>query len=562
VTSGRRLAPRGALLVLPALCLLVACGDPPPAAVAAAALPEPALAERLARYRTVDLRAPVRDLPASERELLRRLIEAGEFLDRAYWDQTAPGAWELRQSLAASTARGDAAILRLVLLNAGPFDRLLSWEPFVGESLRPPGGGFYPEFVTREEIERRFDAVPGAGAAMLSPTTVIRRENDVLTAFPFHEAYREWVEPAAELIQEGAALGDDLARVSALAGCAEALLTDDALAAEADLLTIPAAPLTFTLGAAGAADDRLLGVKRSYGALVGRVDAAATERLKAYAGEFQALRSSLPVGGSVAAAGEAPFEVVAITDLYRGGSFAYGLQEGSLVLPLDPRAAQGATRRLLISPAVLAARVEHLILPVATAVAELQRAAITTDAATTLAQMHAVGHALGPRLAGTPGQERLLAELLRDEAAWVEEAKAEAVGFEALQRLRKGEALPAAGSRGDATSALAGLIAAARLGDGEPAGIAAAVALGWHRERGGITYDPASATWAADLERLGDSESALARELLEIQSTGDRAAAARLRRTYGQADPDLRATLRRLAPLPAALALSITVDWE
>jgi hypothetical protein len=535
-------------------------GDLPPDDPAPQALPESVLVERLARYRPINLRGSAVDLPAVDRDLLRRLIQAGEFLDRAYWEQTAPGASDLRQRLAASTAPRDATLLRLLLLNAGPYDRLLSWEPFVGESLRPPGGGFYPEFVTRDEIERRFDAASGAGEELLSPTTVVRRESGVLVAIPFHQEYREWVDPAAALLQEGAALGGDLERVGALAGCAEALLTDEYRAAEADLLSVPPANLTFALGPAGIADDRLLGLKRSYGALIGRVDAAASERLAVYGKEFAALLSLLPAGGTPAAEGVPTLEIVAIADLYRGGAFAYGFQEGSLLLPLDPRA--GASMRLLISPGVVAARVEHLVLPVSTAVAELQRSAITTDSATAIALMHAVGHALGPRQAGPPGAQRLLAEALRDEGAWVEEAKAEAVGFDALQGLRKGGTLPASGSRGDATSALAGLIAAARQGDGEPAGLAATVALNWHREHGGITYDHASATWAADLERMGDSANALAKELLEIQSMGDRAGAARLRQTYGKADPDLRATLRRLASLPAALAPRVGIDWD
>lgn len=563
MTTGRRSARGRSLLCLPALLTLLACGgDPPPADPIPYALPESVLAGRQARYLPVEFRGRADDLPTAERELLRRLVQAGEFLDRAYWDQVAPGAWELRQTLAASAAPRDAAILRLLLLNAGPFDRLLSWEPFVGESLRPPGGGFYPEFVMRDEIERRFDPASGTGGDLFSPTTVVRREGGVLVATPFHEAFREWVEPAAALIQEAAALASDLGLVSAIAGTAEALLTDDSLAAEADLLGIPAGSAAFVLGPAGTADDRLLGLKRSYGALVGRVDAAATEPLAVYAWEFPALQARLAAGGALPPGGASALQIVAITDLYRGGALAYGYQEGSLLLPLDPRAAPGASARLLISPAVIAARVQHLVLPVGTAVAELQRAAVTADSATAIALMHAVGHALGPRLAGPAVAPTLLAVALREEQAWVEEAKAEAVGLDALQALRQQGKLPTADARGDATSALAGLIAAARLGDGEPAGLAATVALNWHRERGGITYDHASATWAADLERLGDSASRLARELLEIQATGDRPGAARLRQIYGKADPDLRATLRRLSSQPAALAPSIAVTWE
>jgi len=516
--------------------------------------------EQLARYRPLVLRGEATGLATAEQEVLRRLIQAGEFLDRAYWEQASPGAWPLRQTLAASGRPQDAMILKLLLLNAGPFDRLLSWEPFAGESLRPPGGGFYPEFATREELERRHDPASGAGADLLAATTVVRREAAVLVATPFHVAYREWVEPAAALVREAASLAGDLSRVSAISGLAEALATDEYAAAEAELLGLPPEGLVFALGPGGATEDRLLGVKRSYGALIGRVDAAASEPFAAYAAQAPALEALLSAPGAVEA--RPPLTIVAIRDLYRGGAFACGFQEGSLLLPLDPRAAPGVGARLLISPGLIAARVEHLILPVAPAVAELQRSEVTAESATAIAIMHALGHALGPRLVGPPEAPVPIGDALRDDAAWVDEARAEATGLWGIHRLREQGTLPAGGERGDATSALAGLLAAARLGDAEPAGLAATVALNWHRERRGVTFDRASKTWAADLDRIQESAGALARELHEIQATGDRAAAARMRQTYGRPDPDLRATLRRLAPLPVALAPSITIAWK
>src|SRR5262249_45323389 len=135
-----------------------------------------------------------------------------------------------------------------------------------------------------------------------------------------------------------------------------------------------------------------------------------------------------------------------------------------------------------------------------------------------------------------------VAERLREEHAWVEEAKAEAVGLDLLPFLAERGTIPKADVRGDATAALATLLVAARHGAWEPAGRAAIVALNWHREHGGLTYDRPSGSWAVDFDRLRESAHDLARELLAIQAAGDRDRAAALRRDYGGSDPDLRAT--------------------
>lgn len=549
--------------LLLAAALLAACGgEPAPPARTLTSLPEPVLDAMLARHVTVDLRFDAGTLSDPDRGIVRRLVQAGEFLDRAYWEQAAPGAAAIRQKMEDSTRPIERKLGRLLRLNAGPFDRLLDGEPFLGTSLRPPGAGFYPEFASREEIEEWVARHPGSAAEILSPRTVVRREGGRLAAVPFREAYREWLDPAVALLQEAASATTDPALMSVLAGRGESLIADDPLPAELDWLSLEGRPFEFALGAYDFTDDRLLGAKGAFVASVGVIDPAATVRFEGYAADLPALEARLPLDEALRRRALPPLRVTALWELYRGGALGYGYQEGSLLLPPDPRAQEAGGAKLLFWPDLIAARARLLLLPAAQiAVAELQRPAVGMDAAAEIAALHGLGHALGPRFAATPGGPVPVAESLREEHAWVEEAKAEAVGMDALPWMIEQGRLPEANLRGDATALLASLLAAARHGASVPAGQAAIVALNWHREHGGLTHDRPSGTWAVDFDRLEESLRALARELLEIQARGDRQRAARLRRDYGRADPDLRATLARLDAIPASLTQAIEVRW-
>jgi len=56
---------------------------------------------------------------------------------------------------------------RLLTLNFGPWDTLNDNEPFWGLSRRPPGGSFYSEDLSREELEGYLRRHPEERASLL-----------------------------------------------------------------------------------------------------------------------------------------------------------------------------------------------------------------------------------------------------------------------------------------------------------------------------------------------------------------------------------------------------------
>ena len=61
----------------------------------------------------------------------------------------------------------------------------------------PPGHALYPKGLTREQIEEYVRRHPEDKAAIYDPYTVVERRGERLVGVPYHEAYREFIEPMA-----------------------------------------------------------------------------------------------------------------------------------------------------------------------------------------------------------------------------------------------------------------------------------------------------------------------------------------------------------------------------
>src|SRR5450631_2943906 len=114
----------------------------------------PDLAQRLAKFRRVQMSFRTAGLNAREQQLVRKLVEACGYLESIYWRQSDPEGLTLYQSLASSRNRRDIQLRRYLWINASRFDLINENKPFVGAEAIPPGRGFYPAKLTRDEVEQ------------------------------------------------------------------------------------------------------------------------------------------------------------------------------------------------------------------------------------------------------------------------------------------------------------------------------------------------------------------------------------------------------------------------
>ena len=134
----------------------------------------PDLDQRLAKFRRVEMPFHSSGLSAREVKLVEKLVDASRHLEEIYWRQMDPDGLTLYESLATSKNPKDETLRRYLWINASRFDLLDGNKPFVGETPMSPGRGFYPQNLTREQVEQYLKAHPEKKDEIYGSFTVVR----------------------------------------------------------------------------------------------------------------------------------------------------------------------------------------------------------------------------------------------------------------------------------------------------------------------------------------------------------------------------------------------------
>ena len=525
---------------------------------------EQSLDRKLAQYVRVEMNYDASGLTRSEKKTFKSLIEAAELIDLAFWRQAHHEGWQIRERLEQSRDPIHRKTLQLLILNAGPFDRFNEFEPFYGKTPRPPGAGFYPADLTKEELETYIEAHPDQRAALLDPFTVVRRDSARLVTVPYHEEYGEWIVPASKLLLKASGSAENPSLEKFLESRSEALLTDDYYQSDLDWIDLKDNRIELVFGPYEVYEDNLMGVKTAYEATIAVKDPEESRRLDIYVKNLETLEQNLPMKDRFKrsqVALESP--MVVVTDLYRGGDMTHGYQAVAANLPNDPRVHEAKGTKKTFWKNVIKARLEEIIFPIARKImAEDQLQYMTEQGFFNVLLMHEIAHALGPRWVGT-GEDRVpVNERLHEEYSSIEEGKADVAGLHSLEWFMKEGVIPASFERQHYVSYLGSLYRTIRFGTSEAHGKASLIAINWHTEKGGLVYDSGTGRWSVDFGRMPKSIRSLARELLEIEATGDYEGSVRLAEKYGKVGRDVRATLKRLEDLPIAIEPIYTVKWD
>ena len=116
-------------------------------------------AQRLAKWKPVDMPFDAGRLSANERKMIDRLVVACRLLDEVYWQQSDKAGYALYQSTK------DAGLKRLLQIMGSRWDLLDQNRPFVGTEPMPPGHELFPRDLTRAQIEQYVQQHPAEKAA-------------------------------------------------------------------------------------------------------------------------------------------------------------------------------------------------------------------------------------------------------------------------------------------------------------------------------------------------------------------------------------------------------------
>ena len=252
------------------------------------------LKQRLSKFRQVEMPFRSEGLSAREEQMVKKLVEASRYLDDIYWRQVDPEGLSIYQSLQGSTNSQGVELIRFLWINGSRFDLLDGNKPFVGGPASA-GGGFYPEGLTRAQVEEYVKAHPKKRAEIYSPTTILRWRNKELEAVPYHVAYRAFLDPAAKALREAAELSPDVAFSSFLRLRANALLSDDYFNSDIAWLELKRPRIDVIFAPYETYNDGLLGIKATYGGAVLIRNEDESRRMETFQEYVAEIQEALPV---------------------------------------------------------------------------------------------------------------------------------------------------------------------------------------------------------------------------------------------------------------------------
>jgi hypothetical protein len=512
-------------------------------AVAAAAT----LDERLAKWKPVDMPFNATGLSARERQMADKLVEASQYLDDIYWRQSDP------EGLALYKSTPDAKVKRLLMINGSRWDLLDENRPFVENEPMPPGHALYPKDLTRAALEQYAKQHPDKKDQLYSGTTVVRRQGKDLVTVPYHVEYKQFLDPAAKALRDAAALSDDAAFAKFLRLRADALLSDDYYPSDLAWLDLKDPKFDVILAPYETYLDDLAGVKGSYGASVLVRNEKESARLALYQKYVPDIQDALPLAAADRPSKRGHLTPMEVMDApFRGGDLRHGYQAVADNLPNDPRIHEKKGTKKIFFKNFLDARVNYVILPLAKRLMRADQAARASGEgymASTL--MHEICHGLGPAFARQGGKPVDIRESLGPVYSGLEEAKADVVGMFGLAWLMDRGAMPKDREREYYDSYLAGIFRTVRFGTGEAHGRAEMMEFNYHFEQGGIRRE--TGKYAVDYAKIRASMAKLAKELLEMEATGDRARAEAWMKKYDTMPAELQSAMKATSDIPVDL---------
>src|SRR6266704_2369693 len=515
----------------------------------------PDLDSRVERFREVRMPFDSAGLRVRERKLVEKLVEACHYLENIFWRQSDPEALTLYQSLAGSKNPRDLKLRRYLWINASRFDLLEENRPFVGTDPMPPGRGFYPQGLPRAQIEKYVRDHPEKKTEIYNSTTVVRWHGDQLEGLPYHIAYRSFLEPAAKSLREAAKLSADPAFANFLRLRAQALLSDDYFQSDLAWLDLKDPKFDIIFAPYETYLDGLLGVKGSYGAAVLIRNEEESRKLAMFQKYVPEIQDALPLAPDDRPSKrglETPLEVMDAP--FRAGDLTHGYQAVADNLPNDPRVHEQKGSKKLFFKNFMDARVNYVVLPVARKLMEPEQAAKVSGEGYLLTTiMHEICHGLGPAFARKSSDKSAgkvdIREAIGPGFSGLEAAKADVNGMFALKWLVDHVALPKEKLEEYYASYVGGVFRTVRFGTAEAHGQAEMMEFNYLLERGAIRRN-ANGRYAIDYEKMPSAMADLAKELLEIEATGDRSRAENWFKKYGTMPEELKVSLKVASDVP------------
>ena len=545
-------------------------------------LPSQSKLEQMAsRFAPTPLRVDITGLSAGDRQALAKLVEAARIFDDVFLQQMWSGNVALYQKLQKDKSPLGRARLHYFWINKGPWSEIDEYKAFLSgvPARKPAGANFYPEDVTKAQLETWFSALPEDEQRKAKGFfTVIRwksgesgkRTDRSLIAVPYSEEYKDDLTRAAGLLRDAAGLTDNASLKKFLTTRADAFLSNDYYESDMAWMDLDA-PLDITIGPYETYNDELFGYKAAFEVYVNLRDEQESAKLSAFTNHLQEIEDNLPIDAQyrnpkIGAA--APMRVA--DEIISAGDGAHGIQTAAYNLPNDDRVVQQKGSKRVMIKNVQEAKFHSVLVPIARRTLTRSDAIdVNFESFFTHIVAHELMHGLGPHQIKVEGRDTTPREELKELFSAIEEAKADVTGLFALQYMMDhskemglGKVLPSddAAQRQLYATYLASAFRSMRFGLNDAHGKGMAVQFNYLTDKGAFVPH-GDGTYSVDMAKVRDAVRDLDHDLLTVEAEGNYAGAKKMLDELGVIRPPVKRMLGKLEGIPTDIEpMFVTAD--
>jgi hypothetical protein len=368
---------------------------------------------------------------------------------------------------------------------------------------------------------------------------------------PYSQAYAEFLQPAAKLLNEAAALATNKTLKDYLTKRAAAFASDDYYESDVAWMDLDS-PIEVTIGPYETYEDELFSYKAAFEAYVTLRDQAESAKLAKFSRYLQELEDNLPLEAryrNPKLGAASPIRVV--NEIFGSGEGNSGVQTAAFNLPNDERvvAEKGSKRTMLKN--VQQAKFQKTLVPISRVVlSRAQQPQLSFESFFTHILAHELMHGLGPHNIKVNGQDTTVRKQLKELSSAFEEAKADITGLWALQYLIDKGVVDKQMERSLYTTFLASAFRSVRFGITEAHGKGIAMQFNYLTDEGAIEVNEKTGTFSIDEAKVKAAVRKLTHDILTIQAEGSYDKAKAMLDKYAVIRPAMQQALDRMKDVP------------
>jgi len=500
-----------------------------------------------------------------EKVVVQKLYEASKIIDQLFMEQVYAGNSALQNELMAGSSEELSLQKEYFYMMFGPFDRLNHDEPFIGTSSKPEGANFYPQDMTKAEFEKWLSDHAQDEPAFTSEFTVIRRDKSGnLTAIPYSDYYREYLQKISALLREAAEYADNASLKTYLLSRATAFETNDYFQSDMDWMDLRDHRIEVIIGPYEVYEDGLFNYKASFESFVTLIDPEETKKLETFGSYLNDIEANLPIPEkykNFERGAESP--IIVAQEVFSAGDTKAGVQTLAFNLPNDERVRQVKGSKKVMLKNIHEAKFEKLLKPIAETVLPAgQLSLVTFNAFFSHTLMHEMSHGVGPGFITIDGRDTEVKKELKETYSIIEECKADVLGLYNNQLMISKGVYPAGFENEMWVTFLAGIFRSVRFGITEAHGGGNAIIYNYLLEKGAFVYDSASGKVHVEFDKITEAVRSLAHDLLTLQAEGNYSGAKEFISRYAVESESMKYIVTKLGHLAVDIRPVFQIEQE